>query len=131
MPVRLILLGSIGRTLSCSRNVTACSPPSAFRPISLQNYNMKIVYKTLTSRLQGQIANIVDADQSGFIAGRSISENFVYATKMIQCCAKRKAPAHHYRKMALCRRCGPMPTAKGRGRRRSPWTPRAIETPSA
>jgi hypothetical protein len=59
-------------------------PPSAFRPISLQNCNMKIVYKTLTSRLQGQIADIVDADQSGFIAGRSISENFVYAAKMIQ-----------------------------------------------
>jgi hypothetical protein len=34
--------------------------------------------------LQGQIADIVDADQSGFIAGRSISENFVYAAKMIQ-----------------------------------------------
>jgi hypothetical protein len=54
---------------------------------------MKIVYKTLTSRLQGQIADIVDVDQSGFITGRSISENFVYAAKMIQCCAKRKAPA--------------------------------------
>ncbi|KAK1626997.1 hypothetical protein QYE76_001312 [Lolium multiflorum] len=29
----------------------------------------------------------------GFIAGRSISENFVYAAEMVQCCSKRRAPA--------------------------------------
>jgi hypothetical protein len=28
----------------------------------------------------------------GFIKGRSISEKFVYATELVQCCYKRKAP---------------------------------------
>jgi hypothetical protein len=68
-------------------------PPSAFRPISLQNCDVKIICKALISRLQAQIADIIDADQSGFIAGRSISENFVYAAEMVQCCSKRGAPA--------------------------------------
>jgi hypothetical protein len=48
-------------------------PPSTFRPVSLQNCDMKIICKTLTSRLQAQIEDIIDIDQSGFIAGRSIS----------------------------------------------------------
>jgi hypothetical protein len=53
---------------------------------------MKIICKALTTRLQAQIADVIDVDQSGFIAGRSISENFVYATEMVQCCFKRRAP---------------------------------------
>nr|XP_020167362.2 uncharacterized protein LOC109752860 [Aegilops tauschii subsp. strangulata] len=40
-----------------------------------------------------QIGGIIDVDQSGFLAGRSISENFVYAAEVIQCCHKRGAPA--------------------------------------
>jgi hypothetical protein len=54
---------------------------------------MKLVCKALTSRLQAHISSLIDADQSGFIAGWSISENFVYATEIVQCCHKRKAPA--------------------------------------
>ena len=30
-------------------------------------------------------------DQTGFIKGRSISENFVLATELVQCCHKRRA----------------------------------------
>jgi hypothetical protein len=48
--------------------------------------------KTLTSRPQAHIANVIDPGQSGFIAGRSISENFVYASEVVQCFFKRKAP---------------------------------------
>nr|XP_020185877.1 uncharacterized protein LOC109771591 [Aegilops tauschii subsp. strangulata] len=44
-------------------------------------------------QLQKQIGGIIDVDQSGFLAGRSISENFVYAAEVIQCCHKRGAPA--------------------------------------
>jgi hypothetical protein len=54
---------------------------------------MKMVCKALTSRLQEQIGSLIDADQSGFIGGRSISENFVYATEVLQCCHKRRASA--------------------------------------
>jgi hypothetical protein len=42
-----------------------------------------MICKALTSRLQQQIGALVDIDQTGFLAGRSISENFVYATEMV------------------------------------------------
>ena len=49
--------------------------------------------KSLASRLQPLIPHLVHADQTGFIKGRSISENFVYAADIIQSCHKRKAPS--------------------------------------
>jgi hypothetical protein len=66
--------------------------PSSFRPVSLQNYSVKAVCKALTTRLQGQMSSLVDENQTGFLSGRSISETFVFATKLVQCCFKRKAP---------------------------------------
>jgi hypothetical protein len=53
---------------------------------------MKILTKLLMSRLQQQISALVDVDQTGFIEGRSISENFVMATELVQCCHKRRVP---------------------------------------
>lgn len=47
----------------------------------------------VTTRLQKQIGGVINIDQSGFVAGRSISENFVYAAEVVQCCRARKAPA--------------------------------------
>jgi hypothetical protein len=35
---------------------------------------------------------MIDIDQTGFLKGRSISENFVYATELVQVCYKRKVP---------------------------------------
>lgn len=70
----------------------AAATPSAFRPVSLQNCPIKILTKLLTSRLQQQISSLVDVDQTGFIRGRSISENFVLATELVQCCHRRRAP---------------------------------------
>lgn len=43
--------------------------PSTFRPVSLQNADVKILCRGLASRLQRQICRIVDEDQSGFITG--------------------------------------------------------------
>jgi hypothetical protein len=57
--------------------------PSSYRPVSLQNCSIKMICKALTSRLQLQIGGLVDVDQTGFLAGRSISENFVYATELV------------------------------------------------
>ena len=57
--------------------------PNAFRPVSLQNCPVKILTKILTSRLQQQVPRLIDIDQTGFIEGRSISENFVYATELV------------------------------------------------
>ena len=47
----------------------------------------------MTTRLQQFIEVLVHADQTGFIKGRSISETFVYAAEIVQCCHKRKVPA--------------------------------------
>jgi hypothetical protein len=67
--------------------------PLSFRPVSLQNCSMKSICKALTSRLQLQICSLIDENQSGFMRGRSISKNFVFATEIVQCCHKRKVPA--------------------------------------
>lgn len=64
----------------------------AFRPICLQNCCIKILTKILTTRLQQQINNRVDIDQTGFIRGRSITENFVCAMELVQCCHNRRVP---------------------------------------
>lgn len=64
----------------------------AFRPICLQNGCIKILSKILTTRLQLQIKNLIDLDQTGFIRGRSNTENFVYAMELVECCHKRKVP---------------------------------------
>lgn len=50
----------------------------AYRPICLQNCSVKILSKVLTTRLQLQINKLVDLDQTGFIRGRSITENFEF-----------------------------------------------------
>jgi hypothetical protein len=68
--------------------VTAAS----FRPVSLQNCSVKALCKALTFRLQQQINALIDVDQTGFLSGWSISENFVYATELVQTCFRRKAP---------------------------------------
>jgi hypothetical protein len=72
--------------------VDAATHPSQFRPISLQNCIMKGITKVLTSRLQKSIQNLVDADQTGFLSGRRISENIVYAADLLRCCHSRKTP---------------------------------------
>ncbi|CAN6352985.1 unnamed protein product [Urochloa humidicola] len=66
--------------------------PGDYRPICLQNCSLKIVAKMLTTRLQREIPKLIDLDQTGFIRGRSIAENFIYALELIQCCHRRKLP---------------------------------------
>ncbi|CAO2039280.1 unnamed protein product [Urochloa humidicola] len=66
--------------------------PADYRPICLQNCSLKIVAKMLTTRLQQEIPGLIDVDQTGFIRGRSLSENFIYAVELVQCCNKRKLP---------------------------------------
>lgn len=60
----------------------------AFRPISLQNCPMKLFTKVLANRIRTAIPTIVDADQTGFIHGHSIAENFIYAANLLSCCHK-------------------------------------------
>jgi len=58
----------------------------------MQNCSLKIVAKMLTTCLQVEIPNLIDPDQTGFIKGRSISENFIYAVELVQCCHRQKIP---------------------------------------
>lgn len=64
----------------------------AFRPICLQNCMVKILAKSLTCRLQKEIGNLIDLNQTGFLQGRSISETFFFTADMVQACNKRKIP---------------------------------------
>ena len=66
--------------------------PKDFRPASLQNCHVKIITKILTTRLQRHVQQMIDLDQTGFIKGRSISDNFVYATELVQHCHHSKYP---------------------------------------
>ena len=66
--------------------------PDAYRPISLQNCPIKAVAKILTNRLQPLVPLLVHGNQTGFISGRCIAENFVFAADLIGACHSRKAP---------------------------------------
>jgi hypothetical protein len=57
----------------------------AFRPICLQNCDIKIASKLLTTRLQRQLPALIDINQTGFLQGRCISETFIHALEIIQC----------------------------------------------
>jgi len=46
----------------------------------------------LTTRHQQEIPKLIDVDQTGFIRGCSISENFIYAMELVQCSNQRKLP---------------------------------------
>jgi len=63
-----------------------------FRPICLQNCSVKIAGKLLTTRLQREIQALIDLDQTGFLKGRTIAENFVYAAELLQLCHKKSVP---------------------------------------
>ncbi|KAK1616189.1 hypothetical protein QYE76_021706 [Lolium multiflorum] len=58
--------------------------PENFCPMSLQNCCLKVHSKCLTLHLRGLIPYHVHPDQTGFISGRSIAENFVYAADIVQ-----------------------------------------------
>jgi hypothetical protein len=62
------------------------------RPVSLQNYASKLAAKILTTRLQGVVTSLISDLQTGFVKGRSITDNFLFASELLQCCRKRGAP---------------------------------------
>jgi len=46
----------------------------------------------MVNRLKPYIPALVDPDQTGFVHGRSIAENFIYAADLLSCCHKRNVP---------------------------------------
>lgn len=53
-----------------------------FRPISLSNLNSKIMFMLLSIRLIPILPNLICLNQSGFVKGRSIIENFMLAQEI-------------------------------------------------
>ncbi|KAE8813804.1 hypothetical protein D1007_08994 [Hordeum vulgare] len=83
-------LGGLNRALVALLLKTAGVPePGDFRPVSPHNGDVKVLCRALTSRFQQEIVGLIDEDQSRFLSGRSIFENFVYAAELVQCCHKR------------------------------------------
>lgn len=58
----------------------------AFRPISLQGCFVKVLTKAMVHKLQPRIEALVSTNQTGFIKGRSIAENYVYAAEPLSYC---------------------------------------------
>ena len=54
-----------------------------YRPISLSNFINKIISKILSTRLSSILPFMVSDNQSGFVKGRSISENIMLAQEII------------------------------------------------
>lgn len=53
---------------------------------------MKLFSKVMANRIKTAIPTLIDNDQTGFVNGRNIAENFIYAADLLSCCHKRKAP---------------------------------------
>ncbi|KAE8799802.1 hypothetical protein D1007_24676 [Hordeum vulgare] len=71
-----------------SMNVNASPGPDGFGPAFF-----KITSKCLAFRAQPLIPLIIHQDQFGFIKGRGIADNFIYAADIVQTCFKRKKSA--------------------------------------
>lgn len=56
---------------------------SDLRPISLSNFLNKIISRLIHDRLEGLLPKLISNNQSGFVKGRSITENVLLAQEII------------------------------------------------
>ncbi|XP_071928129.1 uncharacterized protein [Coffea arabica] len=54
-----------------------------FRPISMSNFLNKVISRLLVGRLSGVLPRIIYSQQSGFVKGRSIADNYLLAQELI------------------------------------------------
>jgi hypothetical protein len=66
-----------GATIALIPKVNNPSRVNQFRPISLTNFNYKIISKILSNRLKPLLHKIISPLQSAFFRGRSIHDNTI------------------------------------------------------
>ncbi|KAJ4793535.1 RNA-directed DNA polymerase (reverse transcriptase)-related family protein [Rhynchospora pubera] len=66
--------------------------PKDFRPISIVHSAQKILSKILANRLMPLLPDLVHPSQTGFIKGRLITENFIYAQHLLHHFANQHIP---------------------------------------
>lgn len=64
-----------------------------FRPISLVHSFAKIVSKAMAARLVKPLPLLVDCNQSAFVQGRAIQDNFFMVQHSIKSLHRRRTPA--------------------------------------
>ncbi|XP_060190667.1 uncharacterized protein LOC132619937 [Lycium barbarum] len=72
---------------TCLFMLPKCPQPQSFsdiRPISLCNTLSKIIAKILSNRIGKILPDIISPNQSGFIQGRSITDNVLLAQELVQ-----------------------------------------------
>ena len=56
---------------------------SKFRPINLSNFFNKLLSRILVDRVVGILSKIISFQQTGFIKGRNIMENYLLAQEVV------------------------------------------------
>lgn len=65
-----------------------------FRPISLIHSFAKLVAKIMANRLAPLLPSLVSTNQSAFVRGRRIHDNFMFVQQMVRLLHKNKKEAH-------------------------------------
>ncbi|KAJ1280495.1 hypothetical protein BS78_04G236900 [Paspalum vaginatum] len=63
-----------------------------FRPISLVHSFAKLVTKLMANRLASRLPDMVSINQSAFVKGRSIQDNFLLVQQLTRCLYRKKEP---------------------------------------
>lgn len=67
--------------------------PADYRPISLVHSFAKLVTKLLANRLSKELHNLVDVNQSAFVKGRSIHDNFKFVELAAKTLYRKRKPS--------------------------------------
>ncbi|XP_060210542.1 uncharacterized protein LOC132637478 [Lycium barbarum] len=73
-----------------------------FRPISLRNFINKVISRVVHGRLDSILSQLISSNQSGFVKGRTISENVLFTQELVTDIRKRGRPAN----VVIKRICG-------------------------
>ena len=85
------LLKELNETLVTLIPKTKCPKRvSHYRPISLYNVAYKIISKVIVNRLQSIMSDIISLHQNAFIKGKSISDNIILDSELINTIMKKK-----------------------------------------